>query len=123
MPLQEINLNVVVLLRFSLLSIGKRKRDKFNSDKSKDTRDFFDALRFAIITLRIFNDDDFEKIKKKTNVKINIAFQIVREAKTKAQSNDFMNIVCCFNKKEKFESFFFIFNDGKNSARLKIVIL
>ena len=70
MPLQEINLNAVVLSRLPPLSTGKRKRGEFSPDRSKGTRNLLNALRFAVIILRVFNDDDFEKIKKKTGVKI-----------------------------------------------------
>ena len=83
MSLQEINLNAVALSRLPLSSTGKRKRGEFSPGRSKGTRDLPDALRSAVIILRVFNDDDFEKIKKKTDVKINIVFQIVRKTKAK----------------------------------------
>ena len=85
MSLQEIDANTVAILRFlSFLNIGKRKRDEFSSDKNKDKEDISDALRFSVVTLRVFNHDAYENICDKTDVVVFIASRIVREAKATA---------------------------------------
>ena len=78
MSLQEVDLNIVTIFRlsssFQFSSSLKRKRDEFSSDKNKDTEDIFDALRSSVITLRVFNNDEFKDIYKKTDVKVNTVF-------------------------------------------------
>ena len=87
MPLREIDPNIVVIshLSFPLQTSPslKRKRNESSPDKSKDTQDLFDALRFAIIILRLLSKIAFKNIKKKIDVKERIVAKIVRQIKKK----------------------------------------
>ena len=128
MPLREIDPNTVVIPHLPpLLQTSpslKRKRSESSPGKSKGTQDLFDALRSAVVTLRLLNKDAFKIIEEKTGVKERIAAKIVRQAKEEAQSDDFIEILVCFsNKKNRIGRPPVIFDGGEDSARLRIAIL
>ena len=82
MSLREIDPNTVAIphlfFSFQISPSLKRKRSEFSPDKSKDIQDLSDALRFAVVTLRLLSKNVFKNIKKKTGVKKRIAAKIVR---------------------------------------------
>ena len=124
MPLQEIDANTVAIPRLPPpLNIGKRKRGGSNPDKNKGKGDISDALRSSVVILRVFNHDAYEDICDKTGVAVFTAFRIVREAKATAQSDDFVEIVVCFSKKERPGLASFISETSEDSVRLRAVIL
>lgn len=128
MSLQEIDSNKIIISCLSsssssLIDSNKRKRDEFNSKRSKSSQTYFAQVRVFVVTLRLFERKLYAQIEKNTNVKSSITSNIVRSTQIIVNNDDFQKIIICSTTKLTKEKLFIIFNNFQISHYIRSIIL
>lgn len=125
MSLQEIDFNTVAISRFShFSSFKKRKRNEDSSNNDSETTNWtFNELRFFVCDLRELNHAFYAEIYDKTDVKIDTASKIVRQAKQATTSENSLEIIDCFSQSKSSDRLLKIVDDIKNFVFIRFEIL